>query len=141
VTWARQARLIAEAERRAYEASGVDLFIQYLVRDEPTVGAWQSGLETVAGRAKPAMLSFALPLVQTGRKDSATTLWGQVRPGTGSRAYVLQRRVGTRWAAIGSPGRTTGRGFFTRTVRADRGTQLRLYDPATRRASPTLVVT
>ena len=141
VMWARQARSVAEAQRRAYEASGVDLLIQYLVRDEPKLGAWQSGLETVAGKVKPAMASFALPLVQVVRKGPATTVWGQVRAGQGVRGYVLQRRVGGRWVPLGGAGQTSARGYFTRTVRADRGAQLRLLDPATRRVSPTLVVT
>jgi hypothetical protein len=141
VSWARQARSVAEAQRRAYEARGVDLLIQYLVRDEPKLAAWQSGLETVNGRVKPAMASFALPLAQVGRKGAATTVWGQVRSGEGARRYVLQRRVAGGWSAVGGPGTTSARGFFTRTVRADKGTQLRLFDPAARRASPTLVVT
>ena len=140
VTWARQARSVAEAQRRAYETPGVDLLIQYLVRDEPQLGAWQSGLETVSGRVKPAMASFALPLVQVARKGTAVIVWGQVRPGTGARAYVLERRTGGRWSAVGAPGSTTSRGYFTRTIRADSGTQLRLFDRATRRASATLVV-
>ena len=46
-----------------------------------------------------------------------------------------------RWTPVGGPGTTSGRGYFTRTVRADKGTQLRLVDPSSRRASPTLVVT
>ncbi len=141
VSWARQARSVAEAHRRAYETAGVDLLIQYLVRDEPKLGAWQSGLETVAGRVKPSMASFALPLAQVVRKGIATTVWGQVRPGTGTRTYVLQRRVGGRWSPVGVPGTTSARGYFTRTIRADKGTQLRLFDPDTSRASPTLVVT
>jgi hypothetical protein len=141
VTWARQARSVAEAQRRAYEARGVDLLIQYLMRDEPKLGAWQSGLETVSGRVKPAMRSFELPLAQVRRKGTATTVWGQVRPGTGARKYLLQRRVDGRWTPVGGPGTTSGRGYFTRTVRADKGTQLRLFDPSSRHASPTLVVT
>lgn len=141
VTWAKQARDVAEAQRRAYEASRVDVLVQYLVRDEPKLGAWQSGLETIAGTVKPALSSFSLPLVQVSRTGSATTVWGQVRPGSGSRAYVLQRRAGAGWARVGSAGLTTARGYFTQTIRAGRGAQLRLYDPATRRASPTLVVT
>ena len=52
VSWARQARSVAEAQYRAYAASRVDLLIQYLIRDEPRTAAWQSGLETTAGRAK-----------------------------------------------------------------------------------------
>jgi hypothetical protein len=140
VTWAKQARFVAEAQLRAYEASRVDLLVQYLVRDEPTLGAWQSGLETVAGKVKPAMASFSLPLAQVSRTGLATKLWGQVRPGTGPRAYVLQRRASGRWVGLGGRAETDARGFFTRIVRAGHGTQLRLYDPRTRRASPTLVV-
>ena len=141
VTWARQARFVADAQRRAYAAARVDMLIQYLVRDEPSVAAWQSGLETVDGREKPSFTSFALPLVQVSRRGTATTVWGQVRPGSGLRGYVIQRYVGSRWKAVGSAGRTNAGGFFTRTLRADAGVQLRLYDPATRRASPSLVVT
>lgn len=141
VTWAKQARDVAEAQRRAYEASRVDVLVQYLVRDEPKLGAWQSGLETVSGTVKPSLFSFSLPLAQVSRTGSATTVWGQVRPGNGARAYVLQRRVGSAWVRVGSGGRTTAGGFFTRTIRAEQGAQLRLYDPATRRASPTMIVT
>lgn len=141
VTWAAQARDVAEAQLRAYEASRVDVLIQYLVRDEPKLGAWQSGLETVAGVAKPALASFSLPLAQVSRTGSATKLWGQVRPGEGVRPYVLQRRTASGWVAVGAGGRTTTRGFFTRTIRAERGARLRLVDPATGRASPTLIVT
>jgi hypothetical protein len=87
------------------------------------------------------MASFALPLAQVVRKGIATTVWGQVRPGTGTRTYVLQRRVGGRWSPVGVPGTTSARVYFTSTIRDDKGTQLRLFDPDTSRASPTLVVT
>ena len=140
VGWGTQARFVAEAQQRAYKAAGVDVLIQYLLRDEPATSAWQSGLETVTGRPKPALAAFSLPLVQVVRKGSATTVWGQVRPGVGARPYVLQRLVGEDWAAVGSGARTTVRGYLTRTVRADKGERLRLYDPATQRASPALVV-
>jgi len=141
VTWAKQARFVAEAQMRAYRTSGVDILVQYLVRDEPMLDAWQSGLETVTGAAKPAIASFSLPLAQVKRTGRATTLWGQVRPGDGPRAYVLQRRSSGRWVAVGTAGQTNTRGYFTRTIAADPGAQVRLVDPATRRASPTLIVT
>lgn len=140
VGWGTQARFVAEAQHRAYRAAGVDVVIQYLLRDEPASAAWQSGLETVSGRAKPALTAFSLPLVQVARRGPVTTLWGQVRPGKGARSYVLERRVGERWRAVGPRGTTTARGYLTRTVRAEKGTRLRLYDPATRRASPALIV-
>jgi hypothetical protein len=141
VSWARQARSVAEAQRRAYDASRVDLLVQYLVRDEPSLGAWQSGLESVAGRRKPAFVSFALPLVQVSREGQATTVWGQVRLGAGTRTFVLERRTDEGWVRVGSEGRTGAGGFFRRTVRAAAGTQLRLRDSSTGTASPTLVVT
>ena len=138
--WGTQARYVAEAQRRAFSTAGVDVLIQYLVRDEPSTAAWQSGLETVSGRAKPALHGFALPLVQLERHGLTTTVWGQVRPGSGARRYVLQRRTGDGWRPVGASARTTSRGYLTRTVRADKGTRLRLYDPATGRSSPALLI-
>ena len=140
VGWGTQARFVAEAQHRALTAARVDVLIQYLVRDEPVTAAWQSGLETTSGRVKPSLASYGLPLVQVARRGLATTVWGQVRPGKGVRRYVLQRRVGSRWASIGSGARTTSRGYLTRTVRAEKGARLRLVDPATARSSPTLLV-
>ena len=72
VRWGTQARDVAEAQRRAYLAPGVDILIQYLVRDEESTSAWQSGLETASGRPKPSLRSFTLPLVQVSRKGSST---------------------------------------------------------------------
>ena len=139
VTWARQARSVAEAQFRAYAARRVDLLIQYLVRDEPRVSAWQSGLETTTGRAKPALTGFTLPFVQVARNGVATKVWGQVRVGNGARWYVVQRKVGAGWQSFVT-GATSVRGHFTATVRGEVGTRLRLYDPASRTASPVLVV-
>jgi hypothetical protein len=140
VPWGTQARDVADAQRRAYLAPRVDILIQYLVRDEQATAAWQSGLETATGRAKPALRAFTLPLVQVSRRGSSTTLWGQVRPGDGARPYVLERLVGGSWKRVASGARTGARGFFTRTVRATHGDRLRLVDPAGGLTSPTLVV-
>jgi hypothetical protein len=139
--WGTQARYVAEAQRRAYLAPRVDILIQYLLRDEASTAAWQSGLETVAGQPKPALRSFTLPLVQVRRRGTATTLWGQVRPGDGGRPYELQRFVGGRWKRVSPTGAvTTPRGYLTPTIRAARGSRLRLVDPATGVESPTLIV-
>ena len=114
--------------------------IQYLLRDEPATDAWQSGLETVSGRAE-AGARRVLPAARPGGAPrSSTTVWGQVRPGNGARPYVLQRLVGDQWKAVGSGARTTSRGYLTRTLRADKGTRLRIFDSATKRTSPPLVV-
>ena len=139
VTWAKQARFVAEAQWRAYTAARVDLLVQYLVRDEPRVDAWQSGLETVTGRAKPSLNAFTLPLAQAGRTGQTTTVWGQVRPGTGARRYLLQRHADGSWRSVAG-GQTASNGTFTRTLRAAPGTMIRLFDPATSRVGATLIV-
>ena len=107
------------------------MLIQYLVRDEQSTAAWQSGLETASGRPKPAMQSFTLPLVQVSRRGGTTTVWGQVaaRRRVTSRTQ-LERFVAGSWAQV-AEAQTTARGFLTRTVRAAHGDRLRLVDPST----------
>lgn len=139
VRWGTQARDVAEAQRRAYLAPRVDVLIQYLVQDEKSTAAWQSGLVTSTGRPKPSLRSFTLPLVQVSRRGSTTKVWGQIRPGDGARSYEIQRFDGGTWQRVA--GASTGaRGFFSRTVRAAHGDRLRLVDPASGLQSPTLVV-
>ena len=115
------------------------MLIQYLLRDEQSTAAWQSGLETATGRAKPAMQSFTLPLVQVSRRGATTTVWGQVRPGDGC-TRVPARAIRRRELGAGRQAQTTARGFLTRTVRAAHGDRLRLVDPSSGETSPTLVV-
>jgi hypothetical protein len=67
-------------------------------------------------------------------------VWGQVRPGSGPQAYVLQIRDGGAWTAIGGTRKTTTRGYFRLVVDAAKGSQLRIWYPARRLASATLVV-
>jgi hypothetical protein len=77
--------------------------------------------------------------VQVTRRESTTTVWGQIRPGDGARGYEIQRFVDGAWERVA--GASTGsRGYLTRTVRAGHGDRLRLVDPASGLASPTLVV-
>jgi hypothetical protein len=121
-----QARYVGEAARRVYTAPKVDMLIHYLYRDEPDLARWQSGLETIDGRAKPAMHATMFPIAQIGRSGQKTTVWGQVRPGEGRQRYVLQQRVGGRWVNIGRSATTDRRGYFRRTVRAAKGAQLRI---------------
>ena len=140
VSYALQARYIGEAARRVFDAPKVDMLIQYLYRDEPDVARWQSGLETVSGKAKPSMDAMMLPLAQVSRRGTRTAIWGQVRPGAGPREYALQRYTGSRWSTIGGVRETSARGYFKRVVSAGRGTFLRLLDPVRRVSSPSLVV-
>jgi hypothetical protein len=140
VSLALQARYIAEAARRVFTAPRVDMLIHYLFRDEPNVARWQSGLETVTGKAKPSLDATMLPFTQVSRRGTRTVLWGQVRPGAGSQAYVMQQWTGSRWLTVGGVRTTSSRGYLLRTLTAGRGTILRLWYPARSLASPTLVV-
>jgi hypothetical protein len=141
VSYARQAAYLGEAASRVWREPGVTILIQFLVRDEPSLGGWQSGLFSVGGAAKLAYHAFALPLAELSRRGSRTVLWGQVRPGSGRRPYVLQRASGGRWSAVGGTRHTARNGAFMRTVAVPAGTRLRLLSPATGWASPPLAVT
>jgi hypothetical protein len=135
-----QALYLAQAAQRTFSAPKVEMLIQYLYRDEPDVGRWQSGLETVRGKAKPALNATILPFVQMSRRSDRTTVWGQVRPGVGSQPYVLQTWSGGTWVAVGGAQHTSTRGYLKRTISAPKGTKLRLWYPPQQIASPTLVV-
>ena len=105
--------------------------IQYLLRDEPRLDAWQSGLETVSGRAKPALAAFSLPLVQVvgGRRDDGL---GSGPAGDGRSAV---RPPAARRAQVGEHRRRADDDprVLHAHVRAEKGTVLRLFDPATGR--------
>jgi hypothetical protein len=140
VSYAQQAAYLGQAALRVWQQSGVTVLVHFLVRDEPSLGGWQSGLFTVGGTAKPAYHAFALPLAQVSRHGASATLWGQVRPGAGRRAYVVQRAVGNAWRAVGSAARTDSGGTFTRTVALPPGARVRLWAPAIGWASPALTL-
>ncbi len=140
VSLEKQALYVGESARRVYDAKKVDLLIHYLYRDEPRLARWQSGLETIRGRKKPALKAMMLPLTQVSRRGNATKVWGQVRPGDGRQRYSLQRKFRGLWVNMGGIQQTTKRGFFQRKVGAARGTQLRIWYYAHKVASPPLVV-
>ncbi len=135
-----QARFIAEAARRVYQAPKVDMLIHYLYRDEPESARWQSGLETIDGKAKPSLAATMLPLAQVQRRGTTTSVWGQVRPGEGRQRYVVQRLTGGRWVGIGGTALTDRGGYLRRTVTAARDAKLRLWYPARSLAGAVLVV-
>jgi hypothetical protein len=140
VSYERQARYIGEAAARVYRAANVDMLIHFLVQDDSVLAAWQSGLYTVAGKAKPAARAFPLPLAQISRRGSRTTLWGQVRPRSGRQSYRLRVRRGGVWRWLGPTARTDERGVFVASVPVSRGAQVQLYSPRDRMRSPTLVI-
>ena len=141
VSPAKQALYLGAAALRVWQQPGVTVLIQFLVQDEPSIGGWQSGLLTAEGRPKPSYYAYPLPLAQMSRSGSNVSLWGQVRPGSGARAYVLQRSQGGRWVALGAVQRTGSSGTFRRVVRVPPGTAVRIWAPQLRLASPALTLT
>jgi hypothetical protein len=140
VSYAQQAQYIGEAALRVWQQPGVTVLIHFLMRDEPSIGGWQSGLFTAGGSAKPAYHAFALPLAEVSRTGPRAVLWGQVRPGSGARTYVLQWSAGGHWRAIGGTVRTGAGGTFSRTVTLPRGAQVRVWAPGVGYASPPLTL-
>jgi hypothetical protein len=57
-SWRNQAIYMKQAVALARSLPRIDMFLWYLVRDEPLIGGWQSGLETVSGQHKPAWNAF-----------------------------------------------------------------------------------
>jgi hypothetical protein len=58
VSWATQAADMKKAYAMARANPRIDMMLWFLVRDEPNIGGWQSGLETVAGVHKPSWNTF-----------------------------------------------------------------------------------
>jgi hypothetical protein len=120
-----QARYIGEGAYVAYKTPRVDMLIHFLYRDEPEIARFQSGLVTLGGKAKPAYAAFELPLAQTARSGSRTSLWGVLRaPGTGSTVQIEQQTRGN-WRSIGSVRAGAGR-IFRFTGKLPRGSQVRV---------------
>ena len=141
VSYAKQAAFIGQAAMRVWKQPGVTMLIQFLVRDEPSVGGWQSGLFSAGGAAKPAYHAFALPLAEVSRSGGRVTLWGQVRPGTRSRSYLLQRSLHGTWTSVGGTAHTDSSGTFVRTVTVPRGSAVRIWSGDAGYAGPALAVT
>jgi hypothetical protein len=59
VSWAKQAAYLTQAFGIARRNPRVDMMLWFLLKDEPTLAGWQSGLETVTGKKKPAFAAFA----------------------------------------------------------------------------------
>jgi hypothetical protein len=140
VSYAKQALYLGQAAHRVWQQRGVTLLINFLIRDEPELGGWQSGLFTAGGTAKLAYHAFPLPLAQVRRSGARVLLWGQVRPGSGRRVYAIQRATSHGWATVGGTARTGPGGTFQRTLTLPRGTRVRLWAPTVASPSPSLAV-
>ena len=58
VSWAKQALYLTQAFSIARKNPRIDMMLWFLLKDEPTLGGWQSGLESYGGKKKPAFSAF-----------------------------------------------------------------------------------
>jgi len=58
VSWAKQAAYLKQAYTIARANPRIDMFIWFLLKDEPNIAGWQSGLMTASGTAKPSFKTF-----------------------------------------------------------------------------------
>jgi hypothetical protein len=58
ISWALQARYLTQAFAIARKNPRITMMLWFLVRDEPLLSGWQSGLITVQGRKKPSYNAF-----------------------------------------------------------------------------------
>ncbi len=132
VSLAKQAAYLNQAEYLMWRNARVRTLTQFLlVDDKPVAGAatpleayggtFQSGLLTRAGKAKPALKAYGLPVFlpqRSVRRGRRLRVWGLVRPATNGKAPTVQVQVRTGSAAY-------------RTVRTVRGSSARGYVWAT----------
>jgi hypothetical protein len=133
VSQARQSDYRAIAERLAWSQPRIVAFSQYLLRDDPSRAGvplalrypgFESGLRTNAGKAKPALTGFRLPLAAL-RRGSRVSLWGLVRPAGGATQATVEYRSGDSYKKLFTV-TTDARGYFTRNTTFRSGRRYRL---------------
>ena len=58
VSWSKQASYLTQAFAIARANPRIQLMLWFLLKDEPNVSGWQSGLETTTGQKKPSFSAF-----------------------------------------------------------------------------------
>jgi Glycosyl hydrolase catalytic core len=58
VSWSKQSSYLTQAFAIARKNPRIQLMLWFLLKDEPNISGWQSGLETDTGRKKPAFNAF-----------------------------------------------------------------------------------
>jgi hypothetical protein len=58
ISWSKQALFMKQAYTIARANPRIDMFLWFLIRDEPNIGGWQSGVETPGGKKKPSWNTF-----------------------------------------------------------------------------------
>jgi hypothetical protein len=120
-----QLQYLAEAEFLAWGNPRVRSWAQFLLRDlNPVPGrslkrrwsTFQSGLEFVDGRPKPARDGFRTPLVVRPAGPGRLTLWAHIRPGSGRRELrVSVQAPDGAWRPLVTA-MTDPDGYFTQTL-------------------------
>jgi hypothetical protein len=72
---------------------------------------FQSGLTTIGNAPRPALAAFELPLAETARSGSTTSLWGQLRAPDVGTVAILERKNGTAWTSFARI-TVNARGYF-----------------------------
>jgi hypothetical protein len=133
VSQAKQSDYRAIAERLAWDQPRITAFSQYLLRDDPPrqgvplaerYPGFESGLRTNAGKAKPALTGFRLPLVAF-RSGSKVSLWGLVRPAAARTTVTVEYTSGGSFKKLFTT-TTDSRGYFTRSTPFRSGRRYRL---------------
>ena len=58
VSWAKQAAYLKQAFAIARKNPRIDMMLWFLLKDDPNLGGWQSGLITIGGKKKPSFAAF-----------------------------------------------------------------------------------
>ena len=58
VSYAKQAAYLTQAFGIARKNPRIDMMLWFLLKDEPSLAGWQSGLITAGGKHKPAFSAF-----------------------------------------------------------------------------------
>jgi hypothetical protein len=125
VSLMRQAEYLGIGEYLLWRDRWVSSYGQYLLHDDRAGNrfAFQSGLRTRAGAAKPAYEAFAIPLVAR-RSGRRIRFWGHVRPGNGVREVLVETLGGGRVSELRRVN-TDARGYFAFTARAGKARRWR----------------
>jgi hypothetical protein len=131
VPLAQQAEFRSISERLLRTDPRIAATAQYLLRDDPDVGGFQSGLVAATGARKPSFDEFRMPLA-VRRSRSTVLLWGLVRPAQhATRVDVLVRDRGSARTAVAVSRPTDAAGTWTARLayRAGRTWQVRWTAP------------
>jgi hypothetical protein len=131
VSLQRHATYLNQSDWIAYRDRSVRGIAQYLLRDDPGNDGFQSGLEFMDGRPKPALDAYRFP-VHVVRRGVRVTVFGQVRQaGDGARGLVrVQVRLPGREFTTYRSVRPNPKGFIlARNILSRRGVWRLYWEP------------